>query len=68
MGMKPKTKAECDQAILTQQKCVTYKKTYYESMKAQFGSSSPAAKNAKISLEREKGILAELKALRKTLK
>ena len=66
--MNPKTKAECDQAILTQQKAVTYKMTYYESMKAQFGSNSPAAKNAKIDLAREKGRLAELKALRKTLK
>lgn len=68
MGMNPKTKAECDQAILTQQKRVTSSMTYYESMKAQFGSNSQAAKNAKVSLAGAKGKLAELKALRKTLK
>lgn len=68
MGMGPKTKAECDAAILNKQKRVTYATEYYEQMKANYGSSSSAAKNAKVSLATEKAELAELKALRKTLK
>lgn len=68
MGMGPKTKAECDTAILNKQKAITSATEYYERMKANFGSSSSAAKNAKVSLASKKAELAELKALRKTLK
>lgn len=66
--MNPKTKADCDKTILRTQERITEAKTYLATMKAQFGSNSPAANNAKISLEKLKGELAELKALRKTLK
>lgn len=68
MGSGPKTKAECDEKILTAQKRVNQQKVYLASMRAQFGSNSPAANNARISLEMAKSDLAELKAKRKTLK
>lgn len=69
MGMgNPKTKAECDEAILRAQKRVNEAKLYLAQMKAQYGSSSSAASQARITVESAKGKLAELKALRKTLK
>ena len=66
--MSPKTKAECDRKILDAQKRVNQQQEYIASMKAQFGSNSPAVNNAKITLQKFKSDLAELKALRKTLK
>ena len=67
MGMNPKTKAECDRCILQQQKAVNSAQDYLAAMKSQYGANSSAANNAKCSLVNEKGKLAELKALRKTL-
>ena len=68
MGMIPKTKAECDREILRAQQQVTNAKEYIASMKAQYGPNSAGVKNGKITLERHKGELERLKALRKTLK
>ena len=68
MGMSPKTKAECDRRILAAQKEVNKQQENLASMKAQFGANSPAANNVKIVLQKAKSDLAELKALRKTLK
>lgn len=68
MGMAPKTKAECDKSILRAQKRVNDAQLYLATMRAQYGTNSAAANNAKISLAQAKGDLAELKALRKTLK
>ena len=66
--MSPKTKAECDKAILQKTKQLADCKSYVVQMKAQYGANSSAVNNGKITLERVKGELAELKALRKTLK
>ena len=68
MGMNPKTTAECDREILRAQQQVTNAKEYIASMKAQYGPNSAGVKNGKITLERHKGELERLKALRKTLK
>ena len=68
MGMSPKTKAECDRKILDAQKRVNQCQEYLATMRAQYGSNSSAANNARISLAQAKSQLAELKALRKTLK
>lgn len=67
MGMSPKTKAECDQKILQQQKVVNSAQEYLASMRSQWGGNSSAANSAKATLAIQKGKLAELKALRKTL-
>ena len=68
MGMSPKTKAECDKAILQKTKQIADCKTHMAMMKAQYGANSAGVNHSKITLERLKGELAELKALRKTLK
>lgn len=68
MGMSPKTKAECDKAIIQKTKQLADCKNYIAQMKAQYGANSSAVNTGKISLERVKGELAKLKALRKTLK
>lgn len=65
---KPETKEECDKEIIRAQKNVTYAQTYLAQMKAQYGFNSSAAANARISLAHAKGKVAELRALRKTLK
>lgn len=65
MGMKPKTKAECDKAILAATKRVTSAQNYVEYIKA---TAPKALPQARMSLASAKGHLAELKALRKTLK
>lgn len=68
MLMGPRTKAECDQEIAFKQKQIADKTAYVAQMKGWYGSSSQAATDAKSQLATLKAELAQLKALRKTLK
>lgn len=65
MGMNPKTKAECDQAIIKATKRVGEAQQYVEYIRS---TAPKALPNAKMSLAQAKSDLAQLKALRKTLK
>ena len=73
MGMGPKTKAECDRQIARAEERLAWYKGIYEEMKARpdkgnGGYSRSAIASAKADVERCKGEVKSLKALRKTLK
>ena len=69
MGASPKTKADCDRDIARLEQTVASRKQSYEFMKARplnYTKETVAAEKGKI--ERLKGEIKSLKALRKTLK
>jgi methylaspartate ammonia-lyase len=63
MGMSPKTKADCDQQIANLQKQIAQRKAYIANV-PDAGNKAAGRRD----LARLQGELAELKALRKTLK
>lgn len=75
MGMGPKTKAECDREIARAEENLALRKSQYEKMKAaplipgkNGGYTRAGIAAAKADVERLKGEVKSLKALRKTLK
>lgn len=68
MGLGPKTKAECDIEIANQIRRIEYLKASLASKTGNDSATKASKGQLRYTIAQEKGELAKLKALRKTLK